>query len=170
MHSGGPPTAAPNWLRTHTGVALRAARCLAVSIGTTLLSAVILVTLALGIGMRAGLANVIAVVCGIVPSYLGNRRWVWGRGGHSSLRREVAPFWALSLAGLAASTFAVDRVGTLAAHWSGVARVVALPTANLAVFGALWIVQFVVLDRVIFGARSPQPSLSVSTQSREIAA
>jgi putative flippase GtrA len=136
----------------------RAARCMAVSIGTTVLSTTILIVLAVGLGMRAGTANVIAVACGILPSYLGNRRWVWGRTGKGSLPREVAPFWAMSLAGLVASTLLVDEVGTISAHWSGFARAIVLPTANLAVFGALWLVQFVVLDRIIFSVRSLEHS------------
>ena len=131
----------------------RVARCLSVSVGTTALSAAILVALTLGAGVPAGMANVIAVGCGIVPSYYANRSWVWGRRGRSDWLREVAPFWALSLAGLALSTLAVASVATLTASWSTSARALALPVANLSVFGALWVVQFVLLDRVLF--RSP---------------
>jgi len=124
-----------------------------VSVGTTILSTTILVTLAVGFGMRAGTANIIAVTCGIVPSYLGNRRFAWRRTGKASMTREVVPFWALSLAGLVVSTLLVDVVGAWSAHWSGVERAVVLPTANLAVFGTLWLVQFFVLDRYIFHDR-----------------
>ncbi|HXY91505.1 MAG TPA: GtrA family protein [Acidimicrobiia bacterium] len=132
---------------------VRAARCLCVSVGTTVLSAVILVALALGAGVPAGIANVIAVVAGIVPSYLGNRRWAWNRPGRGSLTREVVPFWVLSLTGLAISTFTVARVATLTESWAGSWRAIALPMANLSVFAALWVVQFVLLDRVIFRTR-----------------
>jgi len=130
----------------------RMSRCLVVSVGTTLLSAAVLVALALGAGVSAGSANVIAVGCGIVPSYLANRHWVWGRSGRSDLLREVVPFWVLSLAGLAASTIAVSVVAAAVAGWSTSARAIALPLANLSVFGALWMVQFVLLDRVLFSS------------------
>ena len=134
----------------------RVARCFSVSVGTTLLSAAILVALTLGAGIPAGAANVIAVCCGIGPSYVANRRWVWPRiAGNGSVAREVAAFWALSLGGLVASTFAVARVAAIGVNWSASARAIALPAANLAVFGALWIVQFVVLDRVLFNDRRP---------------
>ena len=139
----------------------RAVRCLSVSVGTTVLSAVILVSLAVGVGVPAGTANVIAVVCGIVPSYLGNRRWVWGRSGRGSLAREVVPFWTLAIVGLIASTVAVARVGVHTATWSHGARAIVLPAANVAVFGVLWAVQFVLLDRVIFRDHSPlEPAAS----------
>jgi putative flippase GtrA len=128
----------------------RLSRCLVVSVGTTLLSAAILVALALGAGVPAGSANVIAVCCGIAPSYLANRHWVWGRSGRGDLSRELVPFWVLSLAGLVASTIVVSVVGSVAAHWSTSARAIALPIANLSVFGALWLVQFALLDKVVF--------------------
>jgi putative flippase GtrA len=131
----------------------RVLRCLAVSVGTTVLSAIVLVTLALGFGMPAGMANVIAVCCGIVPSYVANRRWVWHREGRGSVTREIMPFWVLSLAGLAASTASVSFAAKATAHWSSSLRVIALPAANVAAFGALWLVQFVLLDRVIFRPR-----------------
>jgi putative flippase GtrA len=124
-----------------------------VSVGTTVLSAVVLVVLALRLGVSAGIANIVAVCCGIVPSYVANRRWVWKRPGRGSLTREVLPFWVLSLTGLAVSTIAVARVAALTTTWTSSARAVALPVANLSVFAALWVVQFVLLDRVIFRQR-----------------
>ena len=128
----------------------RLSRCLVVSVGTTLLSASVLVALALGAGVPAGSANVIAVCCGIVPSYLANRHWVWGRSGRGDFSRELLPFWALSIAGLVASTIVVSVVASVAVPWSTSARAIALPIANLSVFGALWLVQFALLDKVVF--------------------
>jgi putative flippase GtrA len=136
---------------------VRIVRCLCVSVGTTVLSAAVLIALALGFGVPAGVANVVAVCCGIVPSYIANRRWVWNRPGHGSLAREVLPFWALSLTGLAVSTVAVARAASVTSTWATSARAVALPIANLSVFAALWVVQFVVLDRVIFRHRGMEP-------------
>jgi putative flippase GtrA len=133
---------------------------LSVSVGTTALSAVILVLLTMGAGVPAGTANVIAVLCGIGPSYVGNRQWVWRRDGHGDVAREVVPFWAMSLLGLVLSTFAVARIGHVAASWSATDRAVALPAANLGTFAALWVVQFVVLDRVIFRDRAPTQAQS----------
>jgi putative flippase GtrA len=138
----------------------RMSRCLLVSVGTTLLSAAVLVVLALGVGVPAGSANVVAVLCGIGPSYLANRNWVWGRSGRSSLLSEVLPFWALSLAGLVLSTVAVSMVGSAAANWSTTARAVALPFANLSTFAALWLVQFALLDKVLFRVVPNQPDAS----------
>jgi len=143
----------------------RALRCLAVSVATTVLSAVVLVTLALGAHLSPALANVIAVCCGIPVSYLANRRWTWGRTGKGSLAREVVPFWVLSLTGLAASTVAVALIGTWSAGWDDAVRAIALPAAEAGTFALLWVVQFVLLERVIFRtptARSPRPRTPVA--------
>ena len=56
------------------------------SVGTTLLSAAILAGLVVLAGVPAGPANILAVMCGIVPSYIFNRRWVWGRHGRGGPR------------------------------------------------------------------------------------
>ena len=124
--------------------------CLSVSVGTTVLSAVILVALVVGAGVPAGTANVIAVCCGILPSYLANRRWTWGRSGKGSVAREVVPFWALSIAGLLVSTVTVAAAGALTATWSPGLRSLVLPVVQAGTFAVLWVVQFIVLDRVIF--------------------
>jgi putative flippase GtrA len=139
---------------------VRALCCLTVSVGTTVLSAAVLVSLTLGVGVPAATANVIAVSCGIGPSYVVNRRWVWRRGGRAALTREVIPFWTLSILGLVASTVAVARVAAIAASWPATVRAVALPAANLAVFGALWVAQFVLLDRVVFASHDSGASLN----------
>jgi putative flippase GtrA len=144
----------------------RILRCLVVSAGTTALSATVLVLLAVIGHVPAGTANVVAVCCGIVPSYIFNRRFVWRRHDHHSVPREIVPFWALSLAGLAASTVAVARVASLTADWSRSMRAVALPAANLSVFGVLWLVQFVILDRVIFRDRETSAVVLVMPSAR----
>ena len=109
----------------------------------------------LGAGMGAGAANVVAVCCGIPVSYVANRRWTWRRTGRASVAREVIPFWVLSLAGLLASTLVVAWVGGLSVGWSDGVRAVALPVAEAATFAALWLVQFAVLDRLIFRPTVP---------------
>ncbi len=128
----------------------RMSRCLLVSVGTTLLSAAVLVVLALGLGVPAGSANVVAVLCGVGPSYFANRNWVWGRSGRGNIVSEVLPFWALSGGRLVVSTVAVSTVGSAAANWSTTARAIAFPVANLSTFAALWLVQFALLDQVLF--------------------
>jgi putative flippase GtrA len=132
----------------------RLACSLGVSVATTVVSNTILVLLAVGAGLAAGPANAIGVIAGIPLSYLGNRRWVWRRSGRSGFVREVLPFWVMCLLGLVVSTAVVGRVGALTAFLPPAWRAVILPLASMATFGVLWVVQFVLLDRVIFAHRT----------------
>jgi putative flippase GtrA len=132
----------------------RVLRCFSVSVFTTLLSLSVLTGLTVAAGMDAWLANVIATAIGTVPSYVLNRRWVWRRSGTSDPWREVTPFWVLSFAGLGLSTVAValaDAGARRLAFPAGL-HTLALLAANVSAFGALWIAQFLVLDRVLFAA------------------
>jgi putative flippase GtrA len=89
-------------------------------------------------------SNVIAVTAGCIPSYLLNRYWVWGKRGRNHFWREVFPFWALALLGLLLSSvmvYIVDQRTDVTLF---------LMAANLSAFGVLYVVKFIVLDRVLF--------------------
>jgi putative flippase GtrA len=103
----------------------------------------------------AGWANVIATAAGTIPSFELNRRWVWRKSGPRSIVAEVGPFVALSLGGLGLSTIAVSA-GAGWASSTGMghsARALAAEAANIATFGSLWVVQYLILDRILFGQR-----------------
>ena len=65
---------------------------------------------------------------------------------------QVVPFTTLSFAGLSVSTVAVRVAATHTAGWSRGAHTLAVELANVAAYGALWVVQYVLLDRVLFRA------------------
>lgn len=113
----------------------------AVAMPTTL---VILYVLHGVAGWRPWHANLLAVSVAAVPAYLLNRYWVWGRSGRNRLWGEVLPFWTVTLLGAAASTVAVDAAG---GRWdnSGLLMLV-----NVGTYGALWLVKFAVLDRLVW--------------------
>ncbi|HEX6785640.1 MAG TPA: GtrA family protein [Acidimicrobiales bacterium] len=131
----------------------RMARCLSVSVLTTLLSLVTLAALVGWWGTTSWVANIIATAIGTVPSYVLNRRWVWGRDGSGDVWREVVPFWALSFSGLVLSTAAVAAADAWASSIGlvGPTRTALLLLANVGSFAVLWVGQFLVLDRVLFG-------------------
>jgi putative flippase GtrA len=85
-----------------------------------------------------------------VPSYVLNRRWVWGKGGKSHLWREVVPFWVLSFIGLAFSSLAVWLASDFAHHHhlSHPATTLLVNGANLLSFAILWIVKFVIYNKL----------------------
>ena len=127
-------------------------RYTAVSAISTAVSLSILGFLVATRALSAGWANIVATSAATVPSFELNRRWVWKKVGQRSLLSEVGPFCALSFAGLALSTLAVSEVARWAtsAGWSNTARTIAAEGANIAAFGSLWVLQFAILDRILF--------------------
>ena len=131
----------------------RLTRCMSVSVVTTVISLLTLATGTAVFGIEAWIANVIATAIATIPSYSLNRRWTWGRTGASDPLREVLPFWVLSFSGLALSTISVAVTDAWAsgAHLAPPVHTVTLLVAHLSGFGILWVAQFILLDRVLFG-------------------
>ena len=104
-------------------------------------------------GVDAVVANVFATAVGTVPSFELNRRWVWFDQSQRSVLRQVTPFCTLSFAGLVLSTLTVRAVSARTVDLSRGWHTLAVEAANVAAYGALWVVQFVLLDRVLFRQR-----------------
>lgn len=115
-----------------------------VSVVAVAVSQIVLLTTNGLLGWSAVASNVTAVTMGSIPSYLLNRAWVWGKKGKNHLWREVMPFWALALVGLAFSTLLVS----IAHRWNEATWVVS--AANLVAFGILWVVKYLLLDALLF--------------------
>ncbi|HEY5250426.1 MAG TPA: GtrA family protein [Acidimicrobiales bacterium] len=96
-------------------------------------------------------ANAVATV----PSYYLNRNWAWGKSGRSHIRREVLPFWGLSIAGMLLSILTSSEARTFGIHHfehDHLARTVLVEGMNLFAFAILWVVKFLVFQRLF---RSP---------------
>jgi putative flippase GtrA len=91
-------------------------------------------------------ANIVAGV----PSYILNRRWVWGKSGRSHWWREVLPFWVMSLTGIGFALFTANLAKDFAAthHLQHLARTVLVVGANIAAFGVVWLLKFMILNRL----------------------
>ncbi|WP_040494801.1 GtrA family protein [Ilumatobacter nonamiensis] len=149
----------------------KVSKSLLVSLATSALSLSVLGVLTFTDSVTAGVANVIATISGIGPSYALNRRWVWRREGRSSIRREIGPFWAMGLLALVASTLTVSS----AAGWaeargvSDATRTTLVLAVNIVTFGGLWIVQYLVLDRYLFRpARHREPHSTGERRLRDL--
>lgn len=147
--------------RAHIRKLLRYASVSVVSTATSLTVLGILVGLA---NTPAGWANVIATSIATVPSFELNRRWVWNRTDKRLVLRQVMPFAALSFTGLVLSTLTVHFAGlwTTAWGWGRLARTAAVGFTNVATFGALWVFQYLLCDRVLFRSQkaarpAPEP-------------
>jgi putative flippase GtrA len=89
------------------------------------------------------------VVAGI-PAYFLNRQWVWQQTGRSHLRREVIPFWVISIASILLSLEAASLAHhTATVHdLSHMQRTALLIVANFFSFGVLWILKFLMFNRI----------------------
>jgi putative flippase GtrA len=104
------------------------------------------------LGWPATWSNVVATAIGTIPSFELNRRWVWAVGGRRSILRQAVPYAALSFTGLVVSTFAVHLASDATINSTRLVHTMAVEMANVAAYGALWLVQFALCDRVLFRA------------------
>lgn len=95
-------------------------------------------------------SNTLGALAATPASYELNRKWAWGKTGKSHLWREVVPFWSLSLAGFLASTGTVELADNLchSHHVLGLERSVCIMGASLFAYGVIWIVKFIVFNRL----------------------
>ncbi|HXA31252.1 MAG TPA: GtrA family protein [Acidimicrobiales bacterium] len=84
------------------------------------------------------------------PSYFLNRRWVWKKSGRSHLWREILPFWVMAISGIVFALYTSWLAHNFADahHLHHLARTALVVAANIAAFGILWLVKFVVLNRL----------------------
>jgi putative flippase GtrA len=99
---------------------------------------------------RAVPSNIFAVAVSSVPAYYLNRAWAWGKRGRSHLMKEVLPFWGLNFLGLVVSTVFVDVAEDRAKHLSERSETLIIMAAALAGFGVLWVLKFVILNKLLF--------------------
>ena len=139
------------WRFCRTPEGLKVIRYTMVSIISALTSLVIL-TLVFGVLRLWGevVSTLFANVMAGIPSYYLNRRWVWGKGGRSHIWRELLPFWVMSITGIgfALYTASLAQHFANAHHLQHLARTVLVVGANVAAFGILWILKFLILNRL----------------------
>ncbi len=108
-------------------------------------------TLLVGVArMSAGPAAVVAFVAGAVPNWILNRRWAWEHAGRVTLRRELGPYVLIVLATLVATAGASAAVDAATRHVSHWVSVVAVDGAYIAATGLMFVVKFVLFDRLVF--------------------
>lgn len=122
--------------------------------GVTIVSTVVgLVTLYVALvafDLGGVTSNFFSVLLSTPPAYYLNRVYVWEQGaGNHSASREVGPFWIMTLLGWVVSTIAIAIVGTQTDS------AILLLVTQMASFGALWIVKFAFLEKVLWPDSDP---------------
>jgi putative flippase GtrA len=132
------------------GVIHRVLRYGSVSVISTATSFILLGVFVGILNFPAVWANVLAIAIGTIPSFELNRRWVWAQNGQRSIARQVVPYCLLSFTGLIVSTIAVHLAAAATRSSTHLLHTVAVELASIGTYGALWIFQFVLCDRILF--------------------
>jgi putative flippase GtrA len=105
-------------------------------------------------------SNALGAAASTPASFELNRKWAWGKTGKSHMWKEVLPFWALTLTGLAASTGTVEIADSMAKshHVLGLDRALLIMGASLFAWGVVWVAKFVIFNRLVFAPRPADSS------------
>jgi putative flippase GtrA len=138
----------------HRGLIRRLSGCMIVSIIVTVGSFSALALFILATPLEPWIANFIITALAIPVSYYLNRRWVWRRTHAHDPLREFLPFWVMSFVGLILSTIVVAYANKWAKRQQLGAgtRTLVILGSLIVVSGVLWVVQFAIIDRVLFKA------------------
>ena len=137
------------WAHTHEGRKL--IRFTSVSAISTVVSYLVIV---LVFGLRWIPNEVYATIFGncvaTVPSYQLNRTWTWGKRGRSHWRKEVLPFWSMSLLGIGFSTLGAFYARHLIAthHWAHLLNTFVVASFNIVSFAVFWVLKLWIFNRI----------------------
>ncbi len=139
------------WEFSRTPQGLKVIRYTTVSIISALTSLVIL-TIVYGV-LRLWnevISTLFANIMAGFPSYYLNRRWVWRKGGRSHVWRELLPFWVMSITGIGFALYTATLARNFADshHLQHLGRTLLVVGANVAAFGILWLLKFLILNRL----------------------
>jgi putative flippase GtrA len=97
-------------------------------------------------------ASVVAFFAGAIPNYVLNRSWAWERRGRLNVNREVILYAVVSIASLVSAAVVTGWVSQMAARLTGshAARTAMVAAAYLATYGLLFVLKFVIFQRVVF--------------------
>jgi putative flippase GtrA len=110
-------------------------------------------------------ANLIATVVATVPFFELNRRWVWAHDEQWSVWHQAIPYAICSMVGLIISTLAVHLASNATALSTMAMHTMAVELAVLGSYIALWLVQFVLCDRIFFRSSTSSTEMSEWTES-----
>jgi putative flippase GtrA len=133
------------------GVARFVRYCLG-SVAATAASAVVFAGAYHFLALGPRVASVSAFVAGMLVNFVGNRYWAWNRRTRRNLGRDaiayaiVAVVFALAAAGVTTATDSYAR----AAHIAGTDRTLLVEGSYFATYAAMFVVKFVLLDRLVF--------------------
>jgi putative flippase GtrA len=119
------------------------------SIGSVTYTEILLVILHSNFHVSNLTANMVATASATLWVFPVSKRWIWKNKDQVSLKSQVLPFWIMAALGFAFSSVVVYETQKLSSSS------ITLVLSNLSAYGLLWILKFVILER-IFLKPSPE--------------
>lgn len=124
-----------------------------VSVVATLTTSAALALLIDVFGLSNLPATFVAAMLGALPSFELSRRWVWAGSDRARVGRQAAIFWVLAVVRMVVALAAVKGVSLLTGALPRGERTLVVEAATFGAYGVLWLVQFGLLDRLLFKMR-----------------
>jgi putative flippase GtrA len=102
-------------------------------------------------------ASVAAFLAGAIVNFGASRFWAWGRRHRHGLRRDLLGYALLAICIALTATTVTSVVDAALVDADPEQRAVLVEASYFAVYGALFLVRFVLLDRVLFRSRHQVP-------------
>jgi putative flippase GtrA len=137
------------WSKTHQGRKL--IRYTLSSVITTAISFLSIV-IVYGFHIITGIisATLFGNLVAVIPSYYLARAWAWGKRGRSHWLKEVVPYWAMAIAGIAFSLLGATYVKHLVHvhHLHHLVSTGLVAGMNLASFAVFWVLKVLLFNKI----------------------
>ncbi len=110
-------------------------------------------------------ASALGWLAGAVPNYWLNRTWAWGRRGRPDLVGELLPYVSIVLSTLLLASVATSVVHDALVDTGHGLRTVLVGGTFLAVYGVVFVLRFLLLDR-LFERAAAAPARTARSQER----
>ncbi len=124
----------------------------------TLVSAVAFALVYRHLHLGPRVATGTAFLGGALVNFTASRFWAWGRRARLGLGRDAVGYALLAVGAAGAAAGVTSAVDWLLHDADETRRAVLVEAAYFATYGALFLVKFVLLDRVVFRSRHQVPS------------
>lgn len=103
-------------------------------------------------------SSIVSWLAGALPNYWLNRSWAWRQTGRPSMRREVMPYAAIILLTLLIATLATGAVDHALSRSAlpHDARIALVAAAFLGVYVVMFVLRFLLLDRLFSRLAGPE--------------
>lgn len=114
------------------------------------------------LGTSVTVAVVVGFLAGAIPNFVLHRYWAWQRAGRIGIRTELLPYLVVIAVNTLVATGLTTGVDRLVGSAIGnhAARTALLAVAFGASYVLLFMVKFVLLDRLVFGAAARREARS----------